>query len=200
MDSDPIPELYFPFEQSITGTQSVVVETSVPTNSLHKTLQEKVWSVDPTQAIWRTVNLETLIEEDTAASRFFAWLIALFAATALSLAAIGLYGVIAYSVAQRTHEIGIRMAIGADSGRILTRVLRDAGQLIAIGLALGLVLGLGLAVVFSKLLAGLLFQVSPTDPPTFIGVSVLLVLIGILASLAPALRASRLDPILALRQ
>ncbi len=198
MSEDPIPEIYIPFEQSVTGAMSVVVATEGPPAALQTALEDRVWKVDPAQPIWRTVTLETLIREDTAQSRFYARLIMLFAGVALVLAAIGLYGVISYSVAQRTREIGIRMAIGARTGDILGRVLRDGSSMILVGLGLGLLLGLGLTIAFSKLLSGLLFEVSPTDPPTFIGVSLVLVAVGLLACLIPAWRASRVNPIRAL--
>jgi putative ABC transport system permease protein len=198
MDQDSIPEMYLPFEQNVGGTMSVVVQTQGPPSSVQAAVEDRVWRVDPAQPVWRTVTLETLIEEDTAQSRFYAGLITLFAAVALALAAVGLYGVIAYSVVQRTREIGIRMAIGARREDIVARVLRDGSGMIVVGLVLGLILGFGLAIGFSKALSGLLFEVSPTDPTTFVGVSLVLLAVGLLACVVPALRASRVDPIRAL--
>ena len=199
MDREPIPQVYFPFEQSITGTQSVVVKTSVPPETLHRAFEEAVWSIDNTQAVWRTVNLDTLIRENTAGSRFYAWLISLFALTALSLAAIGLYGVISYSVAQRGREFGIRMAVGANASRILRDVCLESVRLIGIGLVIGLGLGLALTVVLTQTLSEFLIEVPPTDAVTFAGTAAVLILVGLLASLAPAWRASRVDPTRTLR-
>jgi len=127
--------------------------------------------------------------------RFDTFLLSLFAAVALLLTAIGLYGVMAYSVVQKTHEIGIRMALGADPADLLRMVLRRTIVLVVAGLGVGIVIGLGV----TRLLAGMLFAVHPLDWPTYAGVAVVLLGVGLLAGYVPARRASRVDPIVALR-
>ena len=118
-----------------------------------------------------------------------------FAAVALALSALGIYGVLAYTVSQRTKEIGIRMALGADPARIVRHVLRQGGALIAIGLVVGAAGARGL----TRLLASLLYAVEPSDPSVFIAVSILLVVVGSAACLVPSRRATRIDPVTALR-
>ncbi len=198
LEQDPAPELFLPFQQNVTGTQSIVVETEGDPTPMIPALQDRVWVVDPAQAIWDTVVLEALVAEDTAGERFQSLLVALFAAVALVLAAVGLYGVLSYAVAQRTQEIGVRMAIGADTGKILALVLRSGSLLIGAGVAAGLALALGLVAVFSRLLAPLLFGIDVRDPSTFVTASLLLAAVGVAACLVPAFRASRIDPIRAL--
>jgi len=122
-------------------------------------------------------------------------MVGLFALTALLLAGLGIYGTISYVVGERTHEIGIRLALGARRGKILSMVLLEGLEL-AIG---GAALGLGAAFITAHLMAGLLFGVTPTDPLTFIGVTVLLTVVALLASYIPAMRAMRVDPLVALR-
>ena len=130
-----------------------------------------------------------------AAPRFTGWLLGLFAASALTLAAVGIYGVLSYLVSQRTREIGIRVAIGAGPGEIVRLVLARGLGLALIGVAMGLVV----ALVASRVMGSLLYEVQPRDPATFIGVPVILTLVALVASLLPALRAMRVDPIVALR-
>ena len=198
LEKDPSPEVFLPFQQNVTGTQSIVVETEGDPAPLISAMQERVWAVDPAQPIWETVILETLVAEDTAGERFQSLLVGLFAAVALLLAAVGLYGVLSYAVAQRTREIGVRMAIGADTPKILGLVLRGGSTLVVAGLAFGLVLAFALVALFSRLFAPLLFGVSAGDPSTFAAASLVMAAVGLAACLVPALRASRIDPIRAL--
>jgi putative ABC transport system permease protein len=127
--------------------------------------------------------------------RFVLLLLAGFAGAALLLAAIGLYGVIAYTVSQRTREIGIRMALGAQRGDVLALMLRQGMQLVGIGVALGAACAFGL----TRFLANMLYEVKPTDPSTFVGVSLVLVLVALLAAWLPARRAASVNPAAALR-
>jgi putative ABC transport system permease protein len=127
--------------------------------------------------------------------RFLLLLVGLFAATALALAAIGIYGVVAFSVTRRTQEIGIRMALGARRGNILRSVLGEAARMAA----LGVVIGIGASLAISRLMSTLLFGISNTDPLTFAGVAVLLSVVALFASYIPARRAMRVDPLVALR-
>jgi ABC-type antimicrobial peptide transport system permease subunit len=133
--------------------------------------------------------------ERTAARRFLLTLLALFAAVATALAGLGLYGVVAFAVSQRGREIGVRMALGAESGRVVRMVLGEGARLIAAGVAIGT----GSALALGRSLSGLLFEVRATDPATYAGVATMLVFFGLLACWLPARRASRTNPIEALR-
>jgi putative ABC transport system permease protein len=139
--------------------------------------------------------LAEIVSDRTAQRRFAVMLITVFAAVALLLAAVGIYGVMSYAVAQRTQEIGIRMALGAERRDILRMVLRHGGLMAVIGIGLGVTVALGLA----RLITSLLFQVSATDPPTFSVVPVVLIAVALLACYIPARRATRVDPLVALR-
>ena len=143
----------------------------------------------------KLLSVETGVAESIAEPRFVMLLLTLFTALALCLAAIGLYGVLGYAVAQRTREIGIRVALGARRRDVLGLVLREALRLTALGVALGLV---G-AFVATRVLRSLLFEVKPTDPATFICLSLLLTFVALVASYIPARRATKVDPLVALR-
>jgi putative ABC transport system permease protein len=139
--------------------------------------------------------MDVAISEDVAEPRFRMLLLGLFAGLGLTLALIGIYGVISYSVSQRTHEIGIRMALGAQPRDVMRDVLRDGMKLTLSGLAIGLIAALGL----TRLMMSLLFEVKPTDPVTFAGVTILLGAVSVTACYFPARRAMRVDPMVALR-
>jgi ABC-type antimicrobial peptide transport system permease subunit len=139
--------------------------------------------------------MDQLLYESVASSRFRAMLFGVFAALALVLAVIGIYGVMAYSVSQRTNEIGIRMALGAQRGEVMRLVLGQGTKLTL----LGVVLGITAAVALTHLMSSLLFSVSATDPLTFVGVDILLTLVALAACYVPARRAMRVDPMIALR-
>jgi len=154
-----------------------------------------VKAFDPDQIIWRTQTLDQLLSTSVAPRRFNMFLLGIFAAVALVLAAVGLYGVMSYSVSWRTHEIGIRMALGAKRANVLRLVVRQGMTMALIGLAIGLVGAFSL----SRVLKSLLYGVSSTDPLTFAIVSVVLLAVALLACLLPARRATRVDPLVALR-
>jgi putative ABC transport system permease protein len=158
-------------------------------------VREQVQSVDPTLPVFGAQTLNETVSASLAERRFSMEIVALFALTALLLAGLGIYGVISYLVSERTHEIGIRIALGAESGSILQMVLRQGLGLAIAGAAVGLVC----ALIVSHLMAGLLYGVRPTDPLTFAGVALLLIGVAVLACYIPARRAIRVDPLMALR-
>jgi putative ABC transport system permease protein len=154
-----------------------------------------VWRVDHDQPVWRVRTMNRVLDEARGGPRFTVWLMAAFATLALVLAAIGVYGVMSYAVARRTQEVGIRMALGARRGQVLAMVLREGMRTIVIALIVGLVV----AVATTRLLSSQLFGVSAVDPLTFAVVPVLLAVVALAACYLPARRASRVDPIVALR-
>jgi putative ABC transport system permease protein len=158
-------------------------------------IRSEVSAIDPDVPIADVRAMDDYVSRAMAQSRFTLTLIAVFAAIALILASIGLYGVISYSLRQRVQEIGVRVAFGAGSRSIVQLILRH-GLILAVT---GVVLGLGVAVVVTRMASSLLFGVTPTDPATFIGVPLLLVAVAALASYIPARRATRIDPVHALR-
>jgi putative ABC transport system permease protein len=163
--------------------------------ALVKSVHRAIWSVNPDQPIGPEIDMQTLVENSVGVPRLGLILFGIFAGVALLLAAVGLYGIIAYSVGSRTREIGIRMALGAQARQIFSLILREGGMLVGIGLALGLVASLAL----SRLMSNLLFGISPTDPLSFLLVIPLLALVAFLATSLPARRATRIDPNTALR-
>jgi ABC-type antimicrobial peptide transport system permease subunit len=158
-------------------------------------IRDAVWGVDRSLPVFDVGTMDALRVGSIAATRFSTMLLSAFGGLALLLAAVGVYGVISYGVTQRTQEIGIRVALGADDRKVLGLVVGHAAALTGIGLLLGLTGALGL----SSVIAGLLFQVSPTDPPTLAAGVVLLSLVALLAAVIPARRAARVDPAIALR-
>ncbi|HZE12454.1 MAG TPA: ABC transporter permease, partial [Chthoniobacterales bacterium] len=195
LDDEIKPELYEPYHQSPGNFMSVVVRTAVePTNSI-AAVREEVRQLDPDQPIFEIKTMEERLAETLAQGRFVMTLMAIFAALALALAVIGIYGVMACFVGQRRKEIGIRFALGAQKSDILRWVIAQGMSLAAIGVAIGLSVSFGL----TRIIATLLFGVGPTDPVTFAIVSILLGGVALLACSFPALRASRVDPIMTLK-
>jgi putative ABC transport system permease protein len=174
---------------------TLVVRTAGDPAAMAKSVKSTVWSFDHNLPISEVVTMDGVVAEATAQPRFEMLLLGVFAAVALALAAVGIYGVMSYSVSRRTHEIGIRVSLGATRAQILALVLRQGLILAVTGLAIG-VIG---AMFLSRLMAGLLYGVQPTDPVTYIGVGALLLLVAVAAAYVPARRAMRVDPIVALR-
>jgi putative ABC transport system permease protein len=188
-------ELYLPYLQSPVGSFTLVLRSSSDPASLAPALRRAVAAVDPELPLYAVRTLDDLVAERTAQRRLAVVLLGCFAAIALALAAVGIYGVMSYAVAQRTQEIGIRMALGAHRRDVLSMVLRHGLGLALCGVALGLAAAFGLA----RLIAALLFQVSSADPPTFSLVPLLLIGVAALACYLPARRATRVEPLVALR-
>jgi putative ABC transport system permease protein len=195
LDSEKTMQLYYPYEQNATFDVTLLLKTEASPAGLTGALRQAVFAVDKDQPISDIELLDQVVGDSIAGRRFSMLLLGVFASLALALASVGIYGVISYSVTQRTNEFGIRVALGAQSRDVLAVVLRQSIVLIVAGTAIGLVA----AVALTRLLASLLFGVSATDLPTFMAVSVLLVSIAVLASFIPARRATKVDPMVALR-
>jgi putative ABC transport system permease protein len=195
------PDLYIPFMLNPHWSMDLVVHTAGDPMKLARPLAEVVRSLDPDLPVANLTTMDETIAGSVARPRLRTLILGLFAALALILAAVGLYGIIAYSVAQRRREIGIRMALGADRGAVLRLVLRQGLGLTVAGLATGLAAALLLILTerSSGWLGGLLYGVAPTDLLTFAVVPLLLTAVALLASLLPARRATRVDPLVALR-
>jgi len=187
--------MYFPFAQLPGRSMAVALRTPADPGALLPAVRKVVSELDPQLAVADAATMAARVRSSLAGERFVTTLLALFAALALVLSLVGLYGLVSYSVARRVREVGVRMALGAGSGDIRRRVVGGSLALVAAGLALGL----AGALTLTRLLEGLLFGVSPTDPLTFAGTALLLTAAAIAASLPPARRAARVDPVAALR-
>lgn len=192
---DAAPMIYTPYTQSFFPRMSVTLRTSVPPDTLRRPLAEAVASLDPDLPLFQVRTMPERLRASLAVERLLAWLLSAFAALAVFLGAAGLYSVISYSALLRTREFGVRMALGATGRQLRTMVVRQALWLVGGGLAVGLVA----AAATTRLIEGVLFGVTPTDLPTFAGVAVLLLLVGVVAAQWPARRAARVDPTKALR-
>ena len=195
IEEDPTPVIYVPYRHFTLPFMSVVVRGGGGTASVASGLREALRGVDPDLAVDQVIPMRTLLRDSLGAVRFATMLVTAFALSAVLLAAVGLYGLISYSVAQRTREIGIRVALGARPGQVMSPVIREGMTLALIGVALGLAGAVGVA----KLIASYLFGVGATDPLTFIAVATVLLLVALLASYIPSRRAVRVDPLTALR-
>ncbi len=189
------PYIYFPYAQIPGIFATLVVRTAVEPMSLSNAVRAAVWKVDSDQPVWKIRTMQWLLDRDVAPDRFVMVLMSCFGLLALGLSVLGTYGVIAYSVVQRTREIGVRMALGATPMNVLRLVLREACRLLLIGLVIGLV---G-ALAATRLLGQLLYGVRPNDPLTFSLVMGAMVGAALIASYIPARRATRVDPMVALR-
>jgi putative ABC transport system permease protein len=193
--ADPYPHIYSSYLQSPNRSMTLVVRTTGDPLAITGSLREQVRSLDSEQPLYNVRSLEDVLSSSIARPRFNLFLITILAGVALLLAAIGIYGVISYSVTQRTHEIGVRMALGATHGDVVRLVIRHGILLAATGLGIGL---LG-AIAVTRAMATLLYGISATDPATFVGVALVLGGIAFVASYIPARRAARVDPMIALR-
>ena len=199
LDSRPQPELYFSYRQSFLGQGvprvSIVARTTGDPLGLVPFLRQDILDLNPNLPIDNVLTMEARLSSSVAQPRFYAIVLGVFAASALALAMVGIYGVLAYTVSRRGREIGLRMALGADGGRIRSLVIRQGALLVGVGVAFGL----AGALVTSRALESLLFGVTTLDLPTLIAVPVLLVTVAIAACYLPARRATRVDPMDALR-
>jgi predicted permease len=191
----PRPEEYNAFDGSNYGGTILVLHTAFSPDSLIAPVRQQVAEIDPNLPLFEVRTMEQVVARQTAGVRTTSLLIGIFASLAILLAAVGIYGVMAHLVTQRTHEIGIRMALGAPRNDILGMVLREGGMLILLGVAAGV----GSALALTRFLSSQLYEVKPTDPLTFVAVSLLLALIALAACYIPARRAMRVDPMVALR-
>jgi putative ABC transport system permease protein len=158
-------------------------------------VKSQVWSVDRNMPVYEVRTMEQILDEDTSQRRFQSFVMSVFAGLALILASIGLFGVLASLVGQRTQEIGIRMALGAQSKDVLRMVIGEGVRLVL----LGIVIGVGAGIALSRYLASLFFGVNPANPLTYFEVAALMIVIALIACLLPALRAIRVNPMVALR-
>jgi putative ABC transport system permease protein len=199
LTSDPQSEMYVPFRQVDALLPqfflSIVVRTDGNPTALTPALRDVVRQVDPGQPVIRIRTMEENISNSVVQPKFRATLLSIFSGLALVLAAIGIYGVIAYSVTQRTREIGIRMTLGADKPAVLGMILKQGILLAVLGVSVGLAGAYGL----TRFLETFLFQVKAFDPLTFVGVAAVLIAVSLAACWMPARRATRVDPIIALR-
>ena len=192
----PKMQMYFTYRQlKDLAPNALVVRTSVEPMSLAASVRNAIWSVDKDQTVADIDTMDHIVAEAVARQRFSMLLLGLFATLALVLASVGIYGVMSYSVAQRTREIGIRIALGARRGDVLRMTVTQGLKLVG----LGMVTGLAAAFVLTRVMASLLFGISATDPITFIGISLVLLAVAVLANYIPALRATKVDPMIALR-
>ena len=195
LDVDTRPEMFFPHPQAPSRQMTLAVRASGDPLALAGPLRERVRELDRDQPVGNVKTMETWVAESVASRRFSVLLLGVFACVAAGLAALGLYGVVSYSVAQRTHEIGLRVALGARPRDVLRLVIRQGMILTLLGTAVGLLAALAL----TRVMSGLLFGVGATDAATFVTVPLLLVAVALLACYLPARRATKVDPMVALR-
>src|SRR6266852_4963920 len=195
LDTAPEPTVYWPHPELVMSGMTILVRTSNDPLTLLSTIHNQLRQLDPELPMPAVATMDQLLADSLSRSRFTMLLLGIFAAVSLVLAAVGIYGLIAYSVTQRTQELGIRIALGAQHRDVLRLVLGQGTRLTLFGLVLGIAAALGI----TRLLATLLFGISATDPLTFAGVAALLAFVALLACFIPARRATRVDPIVALR-
>ena len=195
LDAPPYPELFIPYTQWPSNEMTFVLHTATDPSSLVPSIKREIWRVDPDQPVTHIRTMDDLISAEASGRWFVLELIGIFAAIALVLAAVGIYGVVSYTTRQRTHEIGIRLALGAKGRQILWLV---AGQN-AKWLLVGITTGIASAFALTRILAAYLYDVRPTDPLTFVAAPLFLLAVALLAIYIPARRATKVDPMEALR-
>jgi len=187
--------MYVPFAQMRMNGMTLLVRTTSDPHTLARSLRSTVLAIDKNQPVYELKTLAERVDEGVAVSRSLTLLFTAFALLGLTLGAVGIYGIVSYSVTQRTHEIGIRMALGARASNVLSLIMKN-------GLALvltGIVIGVASALMLTRFLSTLLFGIQPNDSVTFVIVSAVFFVIAMVAALIPALRATRVDPLIALR-
>ena len=194
-ETRPSGSVYVPFPQEPPAGAGLIVRSRLDPTAVMNAVRREVQRLDPDQPVFTVQTIDQMMAQATWPYRVFGSLFAIFALIALVLSAVGLYAVMAYSVTQRTAEIGVRMALGADRRRVSWLVLRHGLVQLAIGLSLGLSGAYALSQVLREVLV-----VTPRDPPTFASITILLTAVAIAACLIPAHRASRIDPLVALRE
>jgi ABC-type antimicrobial peptide transport system permease subunit len=190
--------MYFPYWQAQGNYMvptTLVIRTSGNPTSLASALRKAVWSVDPDQPVSEIITMDGVLDRELGPRQVQGGMLGGFAALALTLACVGIYGVMAYLVTQQRHEIGIRLALGAHPGHILALILSRGAKLTATGVGIGI----ATALLVARLMRGLLFGVTPIDPVTFASVAFLLIFVALAACYIPARRAMRVDPMVALR-
>ncbi|MBI1763704.1 MAG: ABC transporter permease [Acidobacteria bacterium] len=190
-------EVYYPWSQRTrpSSQRTLIMRTTTEASALLASVKSAIWALDKDQPIYRLNLVEDLVSDALAEPRFYLLLLGCFAGFTLLLVALGIYGVMAYTVTQRTNEIGLRMALGASQAQVLTLLLKQGFRLAL----LGIVIGIGAALAMARLMAAFLFGVPATDPATFAVIAVLLLAIALLACYLPARRAAKVDPLIALR-
>ncbi|MFY9570625.1 MAG: ABC transporter permease [Blastocatellia bacterium] len=195
LESDARPCVYLPYPQFSSSGMTLMVRAAFEPTSLVTAIRNAVWAIDRDQPVTDVKTMDQYVADSVAARRSGALLLSAFAGLALVLASVGIYGVVAYSVTQRVREIGIRVALGAQSSQVIRPIARD-GMALVFG---GVVIGLAGAFMLTRVMSSLLYGVSATDPATFAVVPLLLVIVSLFATLIPARRATRVDPMIALR-
>ncbi|HKP87588.1 MAG TPA: ABC transporter permease [Blastocatellia bacterium] len=195
LDSESVAELYMPYDQQPESYMSLMIRTTSQTEAMAAAVRSEVQALDPNQPVYSIRTLQSVLSESVSTPRFRTLLLAILALVAVILAVVGIYGVMSYSVTQRTHELGIRMALGAKSSDVLKLVV---GHGLALALA-GVALGLAGSFALTRLMSSLLYGVSATDPATFVSIPLILTGVALGACFVPARRATKVDPMAALR-
>jgi putative ABC transport system permease protein len=195
LDEPDAPQIYLSFAQNPHIFASLAVRTKGDALGFSNAVRNAIWAIDKDQPVWKVRTMEFLLEREVSSSRFIVRLLGALAMLALILAAVGIYGVLSYTVSQQTRDIGVRLALGAQPSDILRLVLKRGLVLALSGIAIGLALSFGL----TRLISGLLYGVTATDPLTFVAIAMLLSLVALVACYVPARRATKVDPLVALR-
>jgi putative ABC transport system permease protein len=195
LDREPRKQVYLPMKQSPTAGMALVARTERDAATFGNAFQRAIWAVDPGQPIYELSTMDQILARAVFLPRLSTTLLGMFALAALLLAALGIYGVLSYSVTQRTKEIGLRMALGASGGNTVAMIVRSSVGMVALGGVIGLVA----ASLLARSMAGILYGVGPFDLPSFALALLTLLIAGVVASLLPALRTTRVDPVVALR-
>ena len=195
LNAETVPDVFVPYWQWPMQTPFLVVRSAANPAAIASAIRGELRAVNKNLPVPRIRAMKEILSETVSQPRLHAMLLNLFGLSALLLAAVGVYGVIAYSATQRTHEIGIRMALGAPRGKVLALILKQGMELVVLGTGIGFLI----ALAFTRVMRSLLYEVTPADPLTFAGATLLLLAIGLLACWIPARRATRVDPMVALR-